>query len=354
MAHVLPDERELRRVIGDGEGIPDGEVEGLDEGDLIELFRSMVTLRTYDERSVIYHRQGRIGTYAIFWNHEAMQAGSVYALAREDWIFPSYRESAIGLLRGMPVSTVLSWWRGHPAGWWNPLDYNVASICVPIATHVPHAVGLAWGKKLRGERTIAIAYFGDGATSEGSFHEGANFAGVMKAPAILFCNNNQWAISTPLSAQTAAETLADKAAGYGMPGARVDGGDVLAVYEATRAAVERARAGEGPSFIEAVTYRTAPHATADDQAAYIDLERVEEEKRNECVGRYERYLKRLGVLTDERAEEIRGEALERMREGIAAAEAEQPAGPELLFDHALANPPASFDEELAELKRLLP
>ncbi len=354
MAHVLPDERELRRVIGDGEGIPDGEVEGLDESDLIELYRSMVTLRTYDERSVVYHRQGRIGTYAIFWNHEAMQAGSVYALERGDWIFPSYRESAIGLLRGMPVSTVLSWWRGHPAGWWNPLDYNVASICVPIATHVPHAVGLAWGKKLRGERAVAITYFGDGATSEGSFHEGANFAGVMKAPAILFCNNNQWAISTPLSAQTAAETLADKAAGYGMPGARVDGGDVLAVYEATRAAVERARSGEGPSFIEAVTYRTAPHATADDQAAYIDLERVEEEKQNECVGRYERYLQRLGVLTNERAEEIRGEALERMREGIAAAEAEPPADVDLLFRNAYVNPPPSFDEELAELRRLLP
>ena len=353
MAQVLPDERELRRVIGDGEGIPDGEVEGLDESDLIELYRSMVMLRTYDERSVVYHRQGRIGTYAIFWNHEAMQAGSVYALGRDDWIFPSYRESAIGLLRGMPVSTVLSWWRGHPAGWWNPLDYNVASICVPIATHVPHAVGLAWGKKLRGERAVAIAYFGDGATSEGSFHEGANFAGVMKAPTILFCNNNQWAISTPLSAQTAAETLADKAAGYGMPGARVDGGDVLAVYEATRAAVERARSGEGPSFIEAVTYRTAPHATADDQAAYIDLERVEEERRNECVGRYERYLQRLGVLTDARAEEIRGEALERMREGIAAAEAEPPADVELLFRNAYVNPPASFDEELAELRKTL-
>ena len=293
MAQVLPDERELRRVIGDGESIPDGEVDGLDENDLIELYRGMVTLRTYDERSVVYHSQGRIGTYAIYWNHEAMQVGSVYALERDDWIFPSYRESAIGLLRGMPASTVLSWWRGHPAGWWNPLDYNVASICVPIATHVPHAAGLAWGKKLRGERAVSIAYFGDGATSEGSFHEGANFAGVMKAPAILFCNNNQWAISTPLSAQTAAETLADKAAGYGMPGARVDGGDVLAVYEATRAAVER-------------------------------------------------------------AEEIRGEALERMREGIAAAEAEPPAGPELLFEHTFANPPASFDEELAELRRLLP
>ncbi len=184
-------------MIGDGEALPDGEVEGLSENDLLELYRGMVLLRTYDERSVVYHRQGRIGTYAIFWNHEAMQAGAVYALDRDDWIFPSYRESAIALLRGMPASTILSWWRGHPVGWWNPVDYNVASICVPIGTHVPHAVGLAWGKKLRGERACAIAFFGDGATSEGAFHEGANFAGVMRAPAILFCNNNGWAISTP-------------------------------------------------------------------------------------------------------------------------------------------------------------
>jgi pyruvate dehydrogenase E1 component subunit alpha len=353
MAQVLRDERELRRVIGDGEELPDGEVEGLDERDLIELYRGMVLLRTYDERSLVYHRQGRIGTYAIFWNHEAMQAGAMYALERDDWVFPSYRESAIGLLRGMPASTVLSWWRGHPAGWWNPLDYNVASICVPIGTHVPHAAGLAWGKKLRGERACALVFFGDGATSEGSFHEGANFAGVMRAPLILFCNNNGWAISTPLSAQTAAETLADKALGYGMPGARVDGLDVLAVYEATREAVERARTGEGPTFIEAVSYRAAPHATADDPTAYIDLERVEEEKRNECVGRYERYLRRLGVLTDKLAEEIRGEAQELMRRGIVEAEAESPADTGLVFEHTFANPPRSFEEELRELRRVL-
>src|SRR5437868_13007826 len=290
MARVLPAEGDLRRVIGDGESVPDTTVEGLDESDFLDLYRQLVLLRTYDERSLIYHRQGRIGTYAIFFDHEAMQVGSVYALADEDWIFPSYRESAIGLLRGMPPATVLSWWRGHPSGWWNPLDYNLASICVPIATHVPHAVGLAWGKKLRGEQTVTIAYFGDGATSEGAFHEGANFAGVMRAPLVLFCNNNQWAISTPVSAQTRAETLADKAVGYGIPGTRVDGGDVLAVYEATREAVERARSGDGPTFIEAVTYRAAPHATADDPRTYIDLERVEQEKQNECLGRYERYL----------------------------------------------------------------
>jgi pyruvate dehydrogenase E1 component alpha subunit len=353
MAQVLPAQHDVRRVIGDGESVPDGEVEGLDENDLIELFRGLVLLRTYDERSLVFHRQGRIGTYAIFWNHEAMQVGSVYALERDDWIFPSYRESAIGLLRGMPPSTVLSWWRGHPAGWWNPLEYNVASICVPIGTHVPHAAGLAWGKRLRGESACAIVYFGDGATSEGSFHEGANFAGVMRAPLILFCNNNYWAISTPLEAQTSAETLADKAVGYGMPGIRVDGADVLAVYEATREAVDRARGGEGPTFIEAITYRTAPHATADDPSAYIDAGRVEEEKQRECVARYEGYLRRLGMLNDEVADEIRREAAEQMRQGIAQAEAEPPPDPALLFEHALVEPPSSFEDDLSELRRIL-
>src|SRR3954453_21865373 len=303
MAQVVPAERDLRRVIDEGR-----EVDGLGEEELRDLYRQLVLLRTYDERSVVYHRQGRIGTYAIFWGHEAMQAGAGYALERGGWIFPSYRESAIGLLRGLPAETILSWWRGHPSGWWNPAEFNVASICVPIATHVPHAAGLAWGKKLRGERTCAIAYFGDGATSEGAFHEGANFAAVMRAPLVLFCNNNQWAISTPITAQTAAETLADKAVGYGIPGVRVDGGDVLAVYEATREAVTRARAGEGPTLIEAVTYRAAPHATADDPAAYIDLERVEEARRNECVGRFELHLKNAGLLSDGAAEAVRAEA----------------------------------------------
>src|SRR3954453_15819152 len=350
---VLPAERDLRRVIGDGESVPDGEVEGLSEDELLGLHRWLVLLRMYDGGSVVSPRQGRIGTYAIFWNHEAMQVGSVYALEREDWIFPSYRESAIGLLRGMPASTVLSWWRGHPAGWWNPLDWNVASICVHIATHVPHAAGLAWGKKLRDEPACAIAYFGDGATSEGSFHEGATFAAVMRAPLVLFCKNNQWAISTPLSAQTAAETLADKAVGYGIPGVRVDGGDVLAVYEATREAGARARAGEGPTFIEAVTYRAAPHATADDPSAYIDQARVEEEKGRECLGRYEAYLGGVGLLPDEAAEAVRAQAADLMREGITAAEAEAPADPSLVFDRAYANPPASLQDDLAELRRIL-
>ena len=337
MAQVLPAGHDLRRVIDE-----EREVDGLTEDDLLDLYRQLVLMRTYDERSLVYHRQGRIGTYAIFWGHEAIQVGSHYALADDDWVFPSYRESAIGLLRGMPAATVLQWWRGHPSGWWSPADYNVASICVPIGTHVPHAAGLAWGKKLRGEKTCAVCYFGDGATSEGSFHEGANFAAVMGAPLVLVCNNNQWAISTPVQAQTRAETLVAKAAGYGMPGVRVDGGDVLAVFEATREAVERARAGEGPTFVEAVTYRMAPHATADDPRAYIDADRVEEERRRECLGRYEGYLRRLGILSDDVVAEARAEAEALMREGIKAAEAEPPADPDLLFRNAYVDPPPNL------------
>jgi pyruvate dehydrogenase E1 component alpha subunit len=316
--------------------------EGLADAELLELHRRMVLLRTYDERSVVYHRQGRIGTYAIFWNHEAIQAGATFALDDDDWIFPSYRESAIGLVRGLPVQTILQWWRGHPSGWWSPADWNVASIAVPIASHIPHAAGLAWGKKLRGEHAVAMAFFGDGATSEGEFHEGVNLAAVMNAPAVFVCNNNQWAISTPLEAQTRAESLADKAVGYGIPGVTVDGLDVLAVYGVARDAVERARSGGGPTLIECVHYRAAPHATADDPRAYIDLGRVEEERANECLGRFERLLLDAGVLTEERVESARREAEELMRAGIAAAEAEPPADPELLFTHAYVDPPENM------------
>jgi pyruvate dehydrogenase E1 component alpha subunit len=343
-------EHSLLRVIGGDDG-GDGETV-LTDDELVALYRSLVLLRTFDERSVVYHRQGRIGTYAIFWGHEAIQAGAVHALEERDWVFPSYRESAIGLLRGLPVSTVLSWWRGHPAGWWDPARYGVASLCVPIATHVPHAAGFAWGSKLHGDDRVALALFGDGATSEGAFHEGANLAAVMKAPLVLLCNNNQWAISTPLSAQTAAATLADKAVGYGMPGVRVDGTDVLAVHEAVSAAVARARTGDGPTFVEAVSYRAAPHATADDPSAYIDPDRVEQARRDECVGRFEGFLRRRGLLTDELLGEIKAEALETMRTGITAAEAEPPADPSLLFEHAFVDAPRSFARDLDELRRI--
>ncbi len=343
----------LHRVIGDGERITDGDVEGLDEDDFVDLYRSLVLLRTFDERSTVYQRQGRIGTYAIFWGHEAIQAGSVAALAAKDWVFPSYRESAIGLLRGIPAATLFCWWRGHPAGWWHPPDHNVASISVPVGTQVPHAAGFAWGRRLDGSDACAIAYFGDGATSEGAFHEGANFAAVMRAPLVLMCNNNSWAISTPLHAQTRAAALADKAVGYGMPAIRVDGADVLAVYTATREALELARAGGGPTFIEAVTYRCAPHATADDPERYLDPGCAARARDEECVGRYERYLLRRGLLNDELIAEIREHANRVVRAGIETAEAEPPPDLDEIFDHAFATSPPSFERDIAQLRRVL-
>ena len=201
----------------------------------------------------------------------------------------------------MPPATILSWWRGHPAGWWNPADYNVASICVPIATHVPRP-----GSRGASSAASRRSRWCSSATARPprAHSTRANLAAVMQAPLVLVCNNNHWAISTPLEAQTAAETLADKAVGYGMPGVRVDGTDVLAVHEAARA-VERARSGGGPTFIEAVTYRVAPHATADDPSAYIDRERVEDERRRECVRPLRRLSARAGILSDDLAAGIR-------------------------------------------------
>ena len=344
-------EQGLSRVIGvDGER--DRNVEGLDDEALLAIHRSLILLRTYDERSVVYHSQGRIGTYAIFRGHEGVQAGLVHALEQRDWIFPSYRESAIGILRGLPAATVLQWWRGHPSGWWNPQEVNVASICVPIASQVPHAAGLAWGLRLKGTDAAAAVLFGDGATSEGAFHEGANIAAVVKAPLVLVCNNNQWAISTPFEAQTAAARLSDKAIGYGMPALRVDGHDVLAVYEAVREGVARARAGDGPTFVEAVTYRAAPHATADDPSLYVDPDRVAAARERDCVSAFEGYLRRLGLLDDERAAAVREDALAAMRAGIEAAEAEAPGDPELVFAHAYADPPPALARDLEDLMRV--
>jgi pyruvate dehydrogenase E1 component alpha subunit len=343
-----------RRIIGDGAGIPDGEPAGLSDEQLLALHRDMVLMRVFDERAVVYQRQGRIGTYAIYWGHEAIQAGAHFALdAATDWVFPSYRESAIGLLREMDPTTILAWWRGHPAGWWNPLEHRLGGISVPIGSQVPHAVGAAWGMKARGEDGCALVFFGDGATSEGSFHEGMNFAAVMDAPVVLLCNNNGWAISTPYARQSRAAALSDKAIGYGLPGVRVDGRDVLAVHEAVAAAVERARAGEGATFVEALHYRVAPHGTADDPGSYRDESIAAKEREEDCLVRFEGYLKRRGRLDDAAAAAARAEATDRVKAGMKAVEQLPAPDPAMVFDTTYAVPPADLvrqrDEALAAL-----
>ncbi|HET7482572.1 MAG TPA: thiamine pyrophosphate-dependent enzyme, partial [Actinomycetota bacterium] len=264
---------DLLRYIGDGAGIEDRDLpEGLTEKDLLELYRWLILLRTFDERSVALQRQGRIGTYALYWGEEATQAGALYALDETDWVFPSYRQNAIGILRGISPAVVLAWWRGYGGqhGFWNPREHRVGPICVPIATHLPHAVGVAWAAKIKGDRTASLSWFGDGATSEGDFHEAMNFAAVQKVATIFFCVNNQWAISTPISKQMATKTIFEKAAAYGMPGVLIDGFDPIACWKATRDALDRARDGGGPTLIEAFCYRIGAHGTADDPRLYRD------------------------------------------------------------------------------------
>jgi pyruvate dehydrogenase E1 component alpha subunit len=334
----------------DGTGAADRPLPpGLDPAVAVDLLRRMILMRTYDDRSLVYHRHGRIGTYAIYWGHEAMQVGGVSALDDSDWVLPSYRESAVGLLRGMSATDILAWWRGHPQGWWDPREYRIGSISVPVGSHVPHAVGCAWGERLQGRNTAALAFFGDGATSEGDFHEGANFAAVLKLPVVLLCNNNQWAISTPLSKQTAAEALVDKAVGYGMRGVRVDGGDVLAVWSAVREAVERGRAGEGPTLIEAVSYRAALHGTADDTTLYREDTEAAAARRNDPVTRYERYLLRAGHVDDAQIERFRTAAQDMMARCILEAEALPPADEGDMFDTVFAQRPQGFEYDAAQL-----
>ena len=342
------------RIIGDGRGLADAAVpEGLAEKDLVELFRWLVLLRTFDERAVALQRQGRIGTYALYWGEEGTQAGALYACEDGDWVYPSYRQNAIGILRGVPASTVLAWWRGYGGvhGFWNPREHRVGPICVPIATHLPHAVGLAWAAKIRRDPIASLSWFGDGATSEGDFHEAMNFASVLKVPTVFFCVNNQWAISTPYSKQTATATIAEKAAAYAMPGVRIDGFDPLACWKATRDALDRARNGGGPTLIEAYCYRLMPHGTADDPRLYRDETEAERWKHLEPVGRMSSFLHRLGVLDSTKEEAIRAEAKASIAESVREMEAIEQPGREILFEGVYASGrPYSFDEGLAELK----
>jgi pyruvate dehydrogenase E1 component alpha subunit len=342
------------RIIGDGREIPDGAVpDGLGDKDLIELWRWLVLLRTFDEKAVALQRQGRIGTYALYWGEEATQAGALYACEETDWVFPSYRQNSIGILRGIPAAVVLAWWRGYGGvhGFWNPREHRVGPICVPIGTHLPHAVGLAWAAKMRGERIGSLTWFGDGATSEGDFHEAMNFASVFKTATVFFCVNNQWAISTPLSRQTATATLAEKAGAYAMPGVRVDGFDPIACWKVTRDALERGRAGDGPTLIEAFCYRIGAHGTADDPRLYRDEAETEKWKPLEPVGRMGAFLRRIGVLDDSKEEDIRTEAKETIAAAVTEMESIPQPGREILFDHVYASGrPWTFDEGLAELE----
>ena len=329
----------------------DGNVDASLEPDIApdrlkELYRAMLLGRRLDERMVRLQRQGRIGTFAPIKGQEASQMGSVFALRRTDWMVPSFRETAAMIWRGWPIEKLLLFFAGYLEGGQPAPDQHDLPVAIPVATQLPHAVGLAYAAQYRGDDVVVMAYFGDGATSEGDFHEAMNFAGVWHVPVVFVCQNNQWAISVPLKKQTQARTIAQKALAYGIPGIQVDGNDVLAVYAASQEAVDRARAGEGSTLIECVTYRLGVHTTADDPTKYRSEEEVREWERKDPLTRFSEYLKGKDLLDEGLEQEV--------DEEIAAAvkrfEAYGPPDPLLIFDHVYAEKPphlAGQREELA-------
>ncbi len=316
----------------------------------LALFDDMLRLRVFDERVVTFQRQGRVGTYPTAWGEEAVQAGAVRALDARDWLFPSYRQSAAGLLRGIPALDVLRQSRGHMDGLWDPAEHRVAPISHPVATHLPHAAGAAWAEQVAGTGAATLAFVGDGGTSEGDFHEGLNHAAVLRAPMVVLCHNNQWAISTPLRAQSANPALAERGAGYGIPAIRVDGFDVLAVHLAVVDALERARAGEGPSLVEAVSWRIAPHATADDPARYRDEVASGRWRAIEPVDRLRGWLAARGLLDEDRERAVREAARREAGDAMAIAENQPPPPLERLVDTHFARTPPGMRRQVEALR----
>jgi pyruvate dehydrogenase E1 component alpha subunit len=293
------------------------------------FYELMLLTRTFDAQAVNLQRQGRIGFYVPCEGEEASEIGSAMAMREADWIFPDYRASGIMIARGMTLDAMLgqlmantqdhSKGRSMPSHWGSKA-LNIVPPSSPLCTQLPHAVGVALGAKMRGDDVCTIAYFGDGGTSSNDFHSALNFAAVFKTPTVFFCRNNGYAISVPVSRQTATESLAVKAAAYNMEGVRVDGNDVLAVYAATTRALNKAREGGGPTLIEAVTYRMGAHSTSDDPSRYRDPKEVEQMRANDPIANFESRLRECGVWTDEDEADARRSMHDQVKEAVARAE----------------------------------
>ena len=313
--------------------------------ELQRLYRAMLLGRRFDERMLRLQRQGRIGTFAPIKGQEAAQLGSVATLRRTDWMVPSFRETAGMLWRGWSMEKLLLFFSGYVEGGRPEPGQHDLPICIPVATQLPHAVGLAYAAQYRGDDAVVMAYCGDGATSEGDFHEAMNFAGVWHVPAVFIVQNNQWAISVPLKKQTHSRTIAQKALAYGFPGLQVDGNDLLAVYAASREAVERARRGDGPTLIECVTYRLGVHTTSDDPTKYRSAEEVAAWERKDPLTRVRAYLEKRGLLEPGLEDAVDAD----IARGVQAFEAAGAPDPLAVFDQAYGNPPAALAGQRAEM-----
>lgn len=316
----------------------------------LDLYRDMVRTRVFDRRATAAQRQGRLGTYAIAEGHESIQVGSAHALRDDDFVYPGYREHGVHISGGMPYETILAYWRGLPNSTWDPRSMNQMVVTVPIGSHLPHAVGHAYAERLKGNDVVTAAYIGDGGTSESDFHSGLNFAGVWKTPTVFIVSNNFYAISVPYPLQTAATWIADKALGYGMASEKVNGFDVLAVYDATLRAVERGARGDGPTLIEAICYRFGPHATADDPSLYRTEEEEELWRPLDPIDRMRRFLVEREWWDDTADELLFAEATRQFDEALdAVSEIELPPRADIITQ-AFDKVPGSIVEQLHRLE----
>jgi pyruvate dehydrogenase E1 component alpha subunit len=322
---------------------------------LLKMHRVMLLARRFDERLLSLQRQGQIGTFAPVKGQEAAQIGAMAALEAQDWMVPSFRETAAALWRGTPLSGLLLYNAGYNEGGRIPDEQNDLPIAIPVASQIPHAVGIGYGMKLRQHPQVVITFFGDGATSEGDFHESLNFASVFQCPVIFLCQNNQWAISIPREQQSKSKTLAQKALAYGVPGIQVDGNDALAVYAATREAADRARAGDGPTLIECLTYRLSVHTTADDPSRYRSEEEVESWRRRDPIERLQILLKQRELLDDAAIESLEND----IKQDIDTAwkdtkqQIEKLRDPSVMFEHLYAESPSYLQEQQAAFSHYL-
>jgi pyruvate dehydrogenase E1 component alpha subunit len=330
-----------------------GQTTPVPDQETLTLYQKMLFTRLADQRGLLLQRQGRFGTYAPIWGQEACQIGGVYALQKGDWVFPAFREIGATLMMGIALKNFMLYWMGNEVGSHAPEGINIMPVSIPVGTHIPHAVGTAWAAKIRGDKVVTMAYFGDGATSKGDFHEAMNFAGVFKTPTVFFCQNNQYAISVPRSRQTASATIAQKAIAYGFDGIQVDGNDLFAVIAATKQAVNKARSGEGPTLIEGVTFRFGPHTTADDPTKYRTDKEIEPWKPLDPLIRLRLYLKDKGLWSDEVERRMTEEAQKEIDQAVKDAEAVPSPAPDEIFASVFAEMTPQLREQLEYLKSTL-
>ena len=321
----------------------------MDPSRVRDLYRDMVLMRTFDSKALKLQRQGRMGTWPPIKGQEAIQAGVALAMGENDWLIPAFREHGIMVLRGVPLHLVFAYWAGDERGSSYPEDVRCFPVAVPVGSQWQHGTGVGLSLKLREEDAVAVTFGGDGSTSEGDFHEAVNCAGVFGTKTVFVIQNNQWAISVPLHRQTAAETLAQKAHAYGIPGIQVDGNDVFAVYAAATEAIERTRRGDGPYLIEAVTYRLGDHTTADDASRYRPDEELEKWEGRDPILRLRRYLNEQGLWDDDQETVLLEEATSWVDGQVKILEEMVPQAPEEIFTSMYAAMPPHVVEQMQSL-----